>query len=119
MNQENVFAIVQPENVHCMVYTYQWGRSTLVIRLKRYNSAEVNYLRFSGVEYFAGPMAWDNAAFDLRSSEECLNLLRDAGRANEHMTVEHLEASRLQLLTVTLPNTLVCIVAKQYSRHSG
>ncbi|XWX05364.1 hypothetical protein VZO05_07330 [Aggregatilineales bacterium SYSU G02658] len=119
MSEENVFAINQPENVHCMVYSYQWGRANLVIRLKRQNSAEVQYIRFSGVEYFAGPMKWDNAAFDLRSAEECLSLLRDAGRANEHMTIEHVEQLQLRLLTVTLPNTLVCIVAKQYSRHSG
>jgi hypothetical protein len=91
----------------------------MVIRLKRQSSAEVQYIRFSGVEYFAGPMMWDNAAFELRSAEECLALLRDAGRANDHMTVEHIEQLKLRLLTVTLPNTLVCIVSKQYSRHSG
>lgn len=119
MSDTNVFTIAQPENVHCTVYTYHWGRATLVIRLKRHNSAEVQYLRFTGVEYFAGPMSWDNAAFDLRSAEECLNMLRDAGRANDHMTVEHIEQLRLHLLTVTLPNTLVCIVAKHYGRHSG
>ena len=115
----NYFKVGMPENVDCIVQEYRWGRKTLLIKFKRVNSPEVQYVKFSGVEYFAGPVEWTNANFEVRSTEECLNLMRDVGRANEHVTEEHLIANNLQLLTVTLPHTIVAIVAKSITRYSG
>jgi|GEM_PF-2095778 hypothetical protein len=119
MTEENFFKVPVPDNVACQVMEYHWGRATLLVRLRRQNSPEVQYIRFSGVEYFAGPMVWNGAAFDLRDPEECLNVLRDAGRVNDLVDVEQLVTHGLHLYTVTLPQTLVCVVAKQASRYSA
>jgi hypothetical protein len=118
-DSENFFKVGQPYNVDCMVQEYRWGRRTLLLRLKRHNSPEVQYIKFSGVEYFAGPMEWTSANFGVRSDEECLALLRDAGRANELFTLEHLTANKYQLFTVQLDHTLIAIVSKGVTRYSG
>lgn len=115
----NVFGIAIPEQVECMVQKYQWGRAVLILRLKRLNSPEVQYIRFTGVEYFAGPMKWTGAQIDQRTDEECMQLLRDAGRINDLVTLEHIQALTYALYTVTLPQTLVCAVSRQAHRYSG
>lgn len=112
--EQNVFKLGTPDQIECRVQEYQWGRGTLLVRLKRLNSPEVQYLKFTGVEYFAGPMLWMGALVNQQSDEECLMLMRSVGRSNETIPT-----SLCQLYTISLPDTRICIIARQATRYSG
>lgn len=116
---KNVFGVQQPDKVDVMVQQYHWGRTTLLLRLKRQNSPEVQYIKFQGVEYFMGPMEWTDAAFEQRPDEECLQVMRDTGRANDIMTVQHLQDKSIRLYTIERPNTTIAIIAHLAHRYSG
>jgi hypothetical protein len=119
MLMTNHFGVAQPDNVNCHVMEYHWGRNMLLIRLKRQNSPEVQYIKFGGVEYFAGPMEWTGANFTLRGAEECLQVLKDAERVGEFVTADMIKERGLSLYTAELGNSLVVIVSKSAHKYSA
>lgn len=113
----NVFALQRPDMIECMVYDYHWGRGALTLRLQRENSPDIQYIKFSGVEYFSGPVKWKGANFSIRPTSECLELLQRAERVNELVTEDNLIERNIQLYTVELehlPVLIVCHLANRY-----
>ncbi|MCU0514453.1 MAG: hypothetical protein MUE40_18015 [Anaerolineae bacterium] len=115
----NVFAILKPDMMNCMVAEYHWGRATMTVKLNRENSPEVHYIRFGGVEYFAGPMHWRGASFAQRPASDCLELLRRAGRVNEFVEEETLKERNIRLFVVQLEQSEVQIVCHLANKYSG
>lgn len=115
----NFFAIKKPETVDCAVMQYHWGRSQLIVRLKRQNSPEVQFIRFGGVEYVSAPIHWTGAEFTLQPASECLVLLQQVGRAGLFVTEEQLQERGISLYTVNLPESQVKIVARIANKYSA
>lgn len=115
----NAFAIQKPDTIHCLVQDYHWGRGALTIKLSRLNSPDINYIRFHGVEVFAGPMQWDGANFVLQSTQACLEVLQLASRVSEFVTEKDLQERNIRLYTVDLPNMQVQIVCNMANKYSG
>ena len=106
----NVFAIQRPETIHCMVMSYDWGKGLLMVKLSRQNSPNIQYIRFQGVEVFAGPMQWDGGNFTQQPDAACLEVLQLAGRISEFATEKELKERKMRLYTVDLPQMSVQIV---------
>lgn len=117
--QENVFVIQRPEAVDCTIWTYQWAHAQLTLRLKRQNSPEIQYLRFSGVQYVAMPNEWSNARFDLLDDEDCLNLLVQVGKLPQGMSLEVFKTKGIYLYQVALPNAPVWVAAHNANKYNG
>ena len=115
----NIFAIQKPDLFHCLVVSYQWGRGLMTLRLTRKNSPDVQYIRFHGVEVFAGPMKWDGANFVQQPSAACLEVLQLAGRVNEFVTEQALQERKFKLYTVDLPQMSVQIVCNMANKYSS
>jgi len=106
----NVFVIQRPETIHCVVMSYEWGKGLMTVKLSRQNSPDIQYIRFQGVEVFAGPMQWDGANFVLQPAASCLEVLQLAGRVSEFVTEKEIQERKLKLYTVDLPQMSVQIV---------
>ena len=117
--ENNFFGIRHPMTMDCTVKDYRWSGSSLVIQLNRQNSPEVQYLRFRGVEYYAGPFKWTGANFKIRPASDCLQLLREANRISDLVEEHHLEERGMQLYIVELPESEVHIIANYAARLIG
>lgn len=117
--KKNIFGLQRPEMFDCLVTSYAWGRQLLVIKLKRQNSPEVHYLRFSGVEFFCGPMHWRGASFTQASDAECLDLMRLLGRASEFTEERHIQQIGMNLYQVDLEQIQIQIIAHGVRRYAG
>lgn len=115
----NVFAIQRPETIHCQIQDYHWGRGQLTIKLSRQNSPEISYLRFQGVEVYAGPMQWDGGNFVQQSTAACLEIMQIAGRASEFVTEAMLQERNMKLYTVELAQMQVQIVCHTATKYVG
>lgn len=120
---KNFFRINSPESCHYEVVTYTWENGKLVIRLTQqrvkdvklkspYGDKPMQFIRFSGVQYFAGPTEWQGTGLDRDSSEACLRVLQKTGYADETSTVQKIEDEQLTLYTASLPEARVYVVAK-------
>lgn len=71
---ENIFGIVAPETYRCIIDTYFIGHSRLMIRVVNNGQKSLRrsdfYLNFGLVQYYSGPMSWNNANFCLLSKKE-------------------------------------------------
>lgn len=115
----NIFGIQRPDMMHCTISEYKWGRQTLIIKMKRENSPEVQYLRFQKVEFFSGPMHWRGASFEVRPTEECLEIMQLTELIGEFAELDHIAQLGLKLYQVSLENVAVQIIAGRVSRISG
>jgi hypothetical protein len=106
----NVFGIQKPETIRCLVARYEWGKGMMTLRLSRLSSPDIYYLRFQGVEVFAGPMQWENGNFVLQPPASCLEVLQMASRASEFATERDIHERKFKLYTVDLPQMSVQIV---------
>jgi hypothetical protein len=116
---ENIFGLLRPDMVDCMVTQYHWGRATLTVKLSRENSPDIQYLKFGGVEVFSGPLKWRGANFIQRPTSDCLELLQQAERVSEFVTEADLEERTIRLYVVELEHIHVQIVANMANRYSG
>lgn len=115
----NVFAVMKPEMIECQVTQYHWGRSMLTLKLSRQGSPEIQYIKFSGVEVFSGPLTWTGANFVLRPTSECLELLQIAERVNDFVTEKDLNERNIRLYMVELAQMQVQIVCHLANKYSG
>ncbi len=115
----NVFAIPKADTIHCLVVDYHWGRGALTLKLTRLASPDVSYIRFHGVEVFAGPMQWDGANFVRQTTKACLEIMQLAGRAGEFVTEKDLDERHISLYSVQLEHMEVQIVANMANKYSG
>lgn len=115
----NVFAIQRAESFHVQVMEYQWSRSAFSLKLSRQSSPDIQYVRFNGVEVFAGPMQWDGANFMLQPAAACLEVLQVAARLPDFATEKDVQERKLKLYTVELPQMSVQIVCTMASKQAG
>jgi hypothetical protein len=115
----NVFVIPRPETIHCHVQEYHWGRGQLSIKLSRLNSPEIQYLRFQGVEVYAGPMQWDGGNFVQQPTSACLEIMQIAGRVPDFATEAMLQERNIKLYTVELAQMQVQIVCHTANKYTG
>ena len=106
----NVFGIQRPETVRCLVVRYEWGKGLMTLRLSRLNSPDIYYIRFQGVEVFAGPLQWEGGNFVLQPPASCLEVLQLAARVSEFATERDIQERKFKLYTVDLPQMSVQIV---------
>jgi hypothetical protein len=106
----NVFGIQRPETIRCLVARYEWGKGLMTVRLTRQSSPDIYYIRFQGLEVFAGPMKWEGGNFVLQPVASCLEVLQMAGRASEFATERDIQERKFKLYTVDLPQMSVQIV---------
>lgn len=117
---DNFFALKQPEAYDCQIRQYKWGGGAMHIRLKRKNSPEVQYLKFSGLEFFCGPLQWEGANFGIRSTADCLAILQKHGCVSPFVEVQHLEERNIRLYVVEIGGDVpVQIIANRVNRFSG
>lgn len=116
----NIFGIQRPEMMACMVTEYKWNRQVLTVKLKRDQSPEVFYLRFTRVEFFAGPMMWQGADFHIGNDADCLELLQLTGRIGEFATEDHIRKIGYKLYGVDIADGVtVQIIAGVANKYSG
>jgi hypothetical protein len=116
----NIFGIQRPEMMECSITSYKWNRQILTVKIKRENSPEVFYLRFTRVEFFAGPMMWKGADFRTGSDADCLELLQMTGRIGEFATEDTIRQIGYKLYGVDVgDNVTLQIIAAKANKFSG
>jgi hypothetical protein len=115
----NAFAIPKPDTIQCVVQDYHWGRGALTIKLSRVSSPDIQYLRFFGVEVFAGPLKWEGGNFVLQPTSACLEILQIAGRVSEFVTEAMVQERNMKLYTVELAQMQVQIVCNMANKYAG
>ncbi len=76
----NIFNITQPQRYRCQVLHYHARVSRLYVSVYQDQArAPAFYLLFSDVGYLQCPMTWQGVGFDIRTQDECIQLLLDVG----------------------------------------
>lgn len=79
-NSQNVFNISQAQDYRAQVLHYHNRLSRLYLSVfKGHAEAPVFYLLFSDVAYFECPVNWQGVDFAIAPSDDCIQLLLDAG----------------------------------------
>lgn len=116
----NIFGIQRPEMMECTITNYKWNRQILTVKVKRENSPEVFYLRFTKVEFFAGPTIWKGADFRIGSDADCLDILQMTGRIGDFATEAHIRQLGYKLYGVDIgENITLQIISAKVNKFSG
>jgi len=116
---QNYFGVRRPDMIECTIMDYKWGHKVMTVRLKRENSPEIQYIKFSSVEFFAGPMMWKGADFEVLPDADCLEMLQLTGTLNDFATEKHVKTLGYKLYAVNIGEVMIQIVASKANKYSG
>jgi len=114
--------IENPEQYDCTLWHYQIGHREMLIRIcSRDKPDESNtfFFHFIGVQYFAGPIEWHGASFQLGSNEDLMSILHRLGLTKLHQNdpeALHLMTQMFHLFEVKTASMPVKLVASRALR---
>lgn len=78
----NIFNITNPQQYRCQIVHYHNRLSRLYIAVYKgedRHAPAIFYLLFSDIAYFECPVNWQGAEFQIAPSDDCIQLMLDAG----------------------------------------
>lgn len=78
----NIFNITNPQQYRCQIVHYHNRLSRLYLAVYKgedRHAPAIFYLLFSDLAYFECPVNWEGAEFNIAPSDDCIQLMLDAG----------------------------------------
>lgn len=78
----NIFNITNPQQYRCQIVHYHNRLSRLYLAVYKgedRHAPAIFYLLFSDLAYFECPVSWEGAEFSIAPSDDCIQLMLDAG----------------------------------------
>ncbi|PJF41767.1 MAG: hypothetical protein CUN55_11525 [Phototrophicales bacterium] len=111
--KELEFPIQNAINYTCYIESFDIAHATLRIRLKHMLYPQTMALVFSWVRYWAGPVNWTGANFQIAKKEHCLAILRRLEHTQNMGDDFLINELGFRLYEAMTPSGLVQIVARE------